>query len=165
MTSGRGAYLNPKLDGKPSTLGLRIRAIRVAWGWTQTTLAEALGSRQNVVSEWEKDISKPSGATLTALAKLVDLPAKALETGRGFRIPEPPDAKPEGGLMSKRDVQSLKKLLPKLEEGEILQVDTGNSNSELVELKEALEAIRQAQKEGRPVWLVIGKAEGKKAKT
>ena len=165
MTSGRGAYLNPQQDGKPSTLGQRIRAIRVAWGWTQTTLAKALGSRQNVVSEWEKDISKPSGATLTALAKLVDLPVKALETGRGFRIPEPPDAKPEGGLMSKRDVQSLKKLLPKLGEGEILQVDTGSEDSELVQLQDALEAIRQAKNEGRSVWLVVGKAERKKTKT
>ena len=156
MTSGRGAYGNSKLEGKPSTLGQRIRAIRLAWGWTQITLAKALGSSQSIISEWEKDISKPSGATLTALAKLVDLPVKTLETGRGFRISEPPDAKPEGGLMSKRDVQSLKRLLPKLGEGEILQVDTGTSDSELVQLKEALKAIRQAQKEGRPVWLVIG---------
>lgn len=165
MTSGRGAYLNPQVAGKPSTLGLRIRAIRLAWGWTQGTLAKVLGSSQSIISEWEKDISKPSGATLTALAKLVDLPVKALETGRGFRIPEPPDAKPEGGLMSKRDVQSLKKLLPKLGEGEILQVDTGTEDSELVKLKEALDTIRQAQKEGRPVWLVVGKAEGKKTET
>lgn len=86
MTSGRGAYLNPKADGKPSTLGLRIRAIRVAWGWTQGTLAKVLGSSQSIISEWEKDISKPSGATLTALAKLVDLPVAALENGRGFRM-------------------------------------------------------------------------------
>lgn len=156
MTSGRGAYQNLKSEGKPTTLGQRIRAVRLAWGWTQIALSKALGSGQSLISEWEKDISRPSGATLTALAKLVDLPVKALETGRGFRIPEPPDAKPEGGLMSKRQIQDLRKLLPKLAGGEILQVDTGAEDSELVKLKEALEAIRQAQKEGRPVWLVIG---------
>lgn len=89
---------------------------------------------------------------------------KTLETGRGFRISEPPDAKPSG-LMSKRDVQSLKRLLPKLGEGEILRLIPGLEDSEAVQIKEALEAIRQAQKEGRSVWLVVGKAEGRKAKT
>lgn len=160
MTSGRGAYGNSKPGDQPSTLGRRIRAIRIAWGWTQATLAKALGSSQSIVSEWEKDISKPSGASLLALANLFGLSVNALETGRGFKVNDPPDAKPEGGLMSKREVQSLKKLLPKLKEGEILQVDTGTEDSELVELKEALTLIRQAKKEGRSVWLVLGKAEG-----
>jgi transcriptional regulator with XRE-family HTH domain len=136
----------------------------MAWGWTQISLAKALGSSQSIISEWEKDISRPSGASLAALAKLFDLPVKALETGKGFRIPEPPDTKPVGGHMSKRNVQDLKKLLPKLGEGEILQVDTGTEDSELVKLKEALDAIRQAQKDGRPVWLVIGNASGSKRK-
>jgi len=119
-----------------------------------------LGSSQSIVSEWEKDISKPSGASLTALSKLFGLSVGALETGRGFKVNDPPDAKPEGGLMSRRQIQDLKKLLPGLKEGEILQVDVGEENSELVEIKEALALIRQAKKEGRPVWLVIGKAEG-----
>jgi len=160
MTSGRGAYGNPKPGDQPSTLGQRIRAVRLAWGWTQAALAKALGSSQSIVSEWEKDISKPSGASLTALSKLFGLSVGALETGRGFKVNDPPDAKPEGGLMSRRQIQDLKKLLPGLKEGEILQVDVGEENSELVEIKEALALIRQAKKEGRPVWLVIGKAEG-----
>jgi len=58
--------------------------------------------------------------------------------------------------MSKRDIQDLKILLPKLHAGEILQVNTGTEDSDLVALKDALAALREAKKEGRTVWLVIG---------
>ena len=162
MTSGRGAYPSLKPKGIPASLGERIRLIRIAWGWTQVTLAKALGSAQNVISDWEKDVSRPTGPSLTALAKLFALSIQALETGVGFEIHEPPSANPQGGLMSKRDLQELKQLLPRLGEGEILQVDTGSEDSELVALKDALTALRQAKREGRPVWLVIGDAATKK---
>lgn len=158
MTFGRGAYQSKKPVGPLTSLGQRIRAIRISWGWTQGNLAKALGSAQSLVSEWEKDISKPSGASLTALARMFHLSVSALNTGTGFKIPEPPDAKPRGGLMSKRDIQDLEHILPRLKEGEILQVDTGTSDSELVALKDALAAMRVAKKEGRTVWLVIGDA-------
>lgn len=158
MTSGRGAYQSRKPVGPLTSLGQRICAIRIAWGWTQGTLAKALGSAQSLVSEWEKDISKPSGASLTALARLLHVSVSALKTGKGFKIPEPPDAKPPGGLMSRRDIQDLKHLLPILNEGEILQVDTGTQGSELVALKDAVTALREAKKEGRTVWLVFGDA-------
>ena len=64
--------------------------------------------------------------------------------------------------MSKRSIQELKGLLPVLNEGEILHVDTGSKDSELVALKEALAALRAARKEGRSVWLVIGNPSIKK---
>jgi transcriptional regulator with XRE-family HTH domain len=125
-------------------------------------LAEALGSSQSLISEWEKDISRPSAATLTAISKLFHLPLNALTTGEGFFIPDHPDAKPHGGLMSKREVQELQQILPNLSEGQILQVDTETQDSELVGLKGALAAMREAKREGRTVWLVIGKAKNKK---
>ena len=162
MTSGRGAYQSKKPVGPLASLGQRIRAVRIAWGWTQGTLAKALGSAQSLISEWEKDISKPSGASLTALAKLFHNPTAALSTGKGFKISDPPDAEAQGGQMSKRAIQELKQLLPALQDGEILQVDTSSKDSELVALKEALTALRAAQDEGRPVWLVIGNTSRKK---
>ena len=162
MTSGRGAYQAKKPTGALASLGQRIRAVRITWGWTQGTLAKALGSAQSLVSEWEKDVSRPSGASLTALAKLFQTTAAALSTGKGFKISDPPEAKPVGGQMSKRSIQELKGILPALNEGEILQVDTGTKDSELVALRDALAALRTAKKEGRPVWLVIGSAAGKK---
>jgi len=162
MTSERGAYQAKKPQGPLATLGQRIRAVRIAWGWTQGTLAKALGSAQSLISEWEKDISRPSGASLTALARLFHNTTSALSTGRGFKISDPPDAEPRGGQMSKRTIQELRQLLPALQEGEILKVNTTSNDSELVVLKEALTALRSAQNEGRPVWLVIGNTSRKK---
>ena len=162
MTSGRGAYQGKKPVGPLASLGQRIRAIRIAWGWTQGTLAKALGSAQSLISEWEKDISKPSGASLTALARLFHSTTAALSTGKGFNISDPPNAEHRGGHMSKRAIQELKQLLPALKEGEILQVDTAAKGSELVGLKDALSLLRAAQNEGRPVWLVIGNSSRKK---
>jgi len=162
MTSGRGAYQAKKPLGPLASLGQRIRAVRITWGWTQGTLAKALGSAQSLVSEWEKDVSRPSGASLTALARLFHSSASALSTGKGFKIADPPEAKPVGGQMSKRSIQELKGLLTVLNEGEILQVDTETIDSELVALRDALAALRAAKKEGRPVWLVIGNPDSKR---
>ena len=162
MTSGRGAYQAKKPLGTLASLGQRIRAVRITWGWTQGTLAKALGSAQSLISEWEKDISKPSGASLTALARLFHSTTRALSTGKGFNISDPPDGEPGGGRMSKRAIEELKQLLPALQEGEILQVDTTARDSELVGLKEALTVLRAAQNEGRSVWLVIGNTSQKK---
>ena len=162
MTSGRGAYQAKKPLGPLASLGQRIRAVRIAWGWTQGTLAKVLGSAQSLISEWEKDISKPSGASLTALARLFHSTTAALSTGKGFTISDPPTAEHRGGQMSKRAIQELKQLLPALKEGEILQVDTAAKDSELVALKDALSSLRAAQNEGRPVWLVIGNTSRKK---
>jgi len=162
MTTGRGAYQAKKPTGPLGSLGQRIRAVRITWGWTQGTLAKALGSAQSLVSEWEKDVSRPSGASLTALAKLFQTTASALSTGKGFKISDSPEAKPAGSQMSKRSIQELKGLLPLLNEGEILQVDTGTNDSELVALRDALATLRAAKKEGRSVWLVIGSPVSKK---
>jgi transcriptional regulator with XRE-family HTH domain len=162
MTSGRGAYQAKKPDWPLASLGQRIRAVRIAWGWTQGTLAKALGSAQSLVSEWEKDISKPSGASLTALARLYHSTTTALSTGKDFKVSDPPDTEPWGGQMSKRAIQELKQILPVLKEGEILQVNTMSKDSELVPLKEAMTALKAAQSEGRPVWLVIGNTTRKK---
>jgi len=158
MTSSRGAYQSLKPAGPLATLGQRIRSIRLAWGWTQATLAKSLGTLQHVVSDWEKDVSRPTGTSMVALAMLFRVSQVSLESGEGFAIPDSPDAKPSGGLMSKRDVQDLKRLLPCLGKGEILQVDTWSEDSEIIALKDALAALRLAKKEGRPVWLVIGDA-------
>ncbi len=162
MTSSRGAYQSLKPEAPPATLGQRIRSVRIAWGWTQAALAKALGSLQHVVSDWEKDVSRPNGTSMVALANLFRVSEVSLDSGDGFEIPDSPDTMPMRGVMSKRDVQDLKRLLPDLAKGEILQVDTETTESEIVALKDALAAIRAAKKECRTVWLVIGKAGEKK---
>lgn len=78
-----------------------------------------------------------------------------LEQGRGFTLPEAP-GESGGAQMSKRDIQDLRQLLPQLQQGEILQIDTQAEDTEPVQLSQAIQAIREAKRQGRAVWLVIG---------
>jgi DNA-binding transcriptional regulator YiaG len=45
----------------------RVKALRAFLGMTQQTFANELGIRQQTVSEWEKGIYRPRGATVTLL--------------------------------------------------------------------------------------------------
>ncbi|HKL04062.1 MAG TPA: helix-turn-helix transcriptional regulator [Cryomorphaceae bacterium] len=46
---------------------------RISRGWSQTELAEAIGSRQPVISRLERGDSNPSLSTLQKIAKALDL--------------------------------------------------------------------------------------------
>lgn len=46
---------------------------RIKRGWSQTELAEAIGSRQPVISRLEQGDSNPSLQTLSRIAKALDL--------------------------------------------------------------------------------------------
>lgn len=46
----------------------RIRALRSHLGLTQRELAERLGTRQQTISEWEKGMYQPRGASVTLLS-------------------------------------------------------------------------------------------------
>ncbi len=48
--------------------GEHIRALRSHLGLTQRELAERLGTRQQTISEWEKGMYKPRGASSTLLS-------------------------------------------------------------------------------------------------
>ncbi len=48
--------------------GKQIRALRSHLGLTQRELAEQLGTRQQTISEWEKGMYKPRGASSTLLS-------------------------------------------------------------------------------------------------
>jgi DNA-binding transcriptional regulator YiaG len=57
--------------------GKRIRALRSHLGLTQTEMAARLGTRQQTISEWEKEIYQPRGTSATLLSIVAD--------GSGFR--------------------------------------------------------------------------------
>ena len=152
----RGPYKPKFAGGPPKSLGERIRRIRIAWGWSQVTLAKVLHTDQQVVSDWERDRSAPTAASLGALAALFRLSPETLESGEGFKILDPPGSVSDGSHMSYEQIRDLQKAMPELGVGEILQVDTGASESELVELKAAFVAIREAHKQGRQVWVILG---------
>lgn len=46
----------------------QIRALRRYLGLTQRELADRLGTRQQTISEWEKGIYQPRGASSTVLS-------------------------------------------------------------------------------------------------
>lgn len=45
----------------------RVKALRAYLGLTQQAFADELGVRQQTVSEWEKGMYRPRGATVTLL--------------------------------------------------------------------------------------------------
>ena len=61
-----------------NTLGDRIRILRSGRGLTQQAVAEALDVSRSAVAMWEKNGREPNLETLTALAKLLDVPLSAL---------------------------------------------------------------------------------------
>ncbi len=48
--------------------GEHVRALRSHLGLTQRELAERLGTRQQTISEWEKGMYRPRGASSTLLS-------------------------------------------------------------------------------------------------
>jgi len=47
--------------------GKKIHALRYHMKLTQREMADELGTRQQTISEWEKDMYKPRGASATLL--------------------------------------------------------------------------------------------------
>ena len=48
--------------------GERVRTLRRHLGLTQRELADQMGTRQQTISEWEKGMYKPRGASSTLLS-------------------------------------------------------------------------------------------------
>jgi DNA-binding transcriptional regulator YiaG len=152
--NSRGAYGTKKALTGPSTFGERLRCLRIAWGWSQGRLAQALGSNQRLVSHWERDIAKPSGAAMTAISSLVGMTTEALLTGTGFTIPDIP-AKVEG--VAKETVAqyaALSKFLPQAVGESVMLVDINGYQAKPLNLQEAVRALKTA-KEDHEVWVVV----------
>ncbi len=58
----------------------QVKALRVFLGLTQQMFANELGVRQQTVSEWEKGIYRPRGATVTLLNIIAE--------DAGFKLPD-----------------------------------------------------------------------------
>ena len=59
----------------------RIRTLRRHMGLTQSELAEKLGTRQQTISEWEKGMYQPRGASSTLLSIVSDSAKFKYEAG------------------------------------------------------------------------------------
>lgn len=137
-------------------MGERIRKVRVAWGWSQVQLSESLSVPQQAVSSWERDLTRPSGPALGALAALFRLPAEALMEGKGFQIPAP--LMEEVALVATEKGRKRKPVeLPKAKPGEVWGVDLETSEHHPLKLEEAIALLRKAAKEGTSIWMVLKK--------
>jgi ribosome-binding protein aMBF1 (putative translation factor) len=73
------AFKNPDVKAEYEALGSEYELVktiireRINRGWSQTQLAEAIGSRQPVISRLEQGNSNPSLSTLQKIAKALDL--------------------------------------------------------------------------------------------
>jgi DNA-binding transcriptional regulator YiaG len=52
--------------------GEKVRALRDYMGLTQSQMADQLGTRQQTISEWEKNMYQPRGASITLLSIVAD---------------------------------------------------------------------------------------------
>jgi len=70
---------NPAVKAEYEALGPEYELVktiinqRIKRGWSQTQLAEAIGSRQPVISRLEQGNGNPSLSTLQKIAKALDL--------------------------------------------------------------------------------------------
>ena len=74
---------------KKETVGDRIKAVRLAWGWSQSKMAGALRCDQASISFWECG-RQPAGTAITAISALFGCSAEALLTGKRFKAPAGP---------------------------------------------------------------------------
>jgi DNA-binding XRE family transcriptional regulator len=65
---------HPNVTKNFTKLGRMLRDERVARGWTQDMVCEALGTNQTQVSSWEGGLSVPQVRFIVKLCELYDLP-------------------------------------------------------------------------------------------
>ena len=154
----RGAYKPNERPRKPQTLGERIRACRLALGWTQRELAGMLFVPPQAVGGWERNETKPIVPLQVRLSEVFGLSQASLVGGHGFKTPGP-DAQSQGPTSAPvmAMVGSSKKplLLPPSGTGEIWSVVIGENEQKPVNVAEAAKALREAVKQGARAWVVV----------
>ena len=152
VTIGRGSYKTIPLN--PSTLGERIRAVRISWGWTLAQLGEAVHYSAKTVWHWEKGKQRPGAPALGAVAGLFGLATEALTTGAGFMIPDPP--RQMGALLVAENYAADMVVLPPNDAEDLIYLEKESGVHERVSLNHLIQTIRAARDNHRPVWLVVG---------
>ena len=135
-----------------STLGERIKAVRLAWGWPQEEMAEILRVDQASISFWERDKIKPSGSAIVALAALFRTSVDALEKGEGFVVPAAPN-RGEGTRRSRTLPRGV--CLPIGDTDSVTLVDLASGALTSPQLSEAMINLGQYAKDNRRIWIVV----------
>lgn len=149
----RGPYESRPLSCPPKSLGERIRSVRLAWGWTQGELGQAVNTDQTAVSAWERGIAEPSGAAMAALSSLFGVTPECLETGDHFA----PRAEPHSVPGERSASHQL--TLPPAEPGKVTLVGLNSRIAlESISSDDAIMRIIKECKANRMVWLVVEEA-------
>jgi transcriptional regulator with XRE-family HTH domain len=136
----------------PTTLGDRIKAVRMAWGWAQEEVAEILRVDQASISFWERDKIKPSGSAMVALAALFRTTLDGLERGENFVVPTYPSSS-EGGKKTRPVPRCV--CLPATDRDKVTIVDLVNGGLSSPQLSDAMMALGQSSKDNRKIWIVV----------
>ncbi len=148
------AYETSPLPQEPRTLAERLKWLRKQRGLTQVELSTELGCEQAVVSSWEVGRTRPSAASLNAVARHFQVSIKALETGAGFlreaaRPPQTPVRPSEPGP------KGTPFALPPNAAGALLVIDQGSGTREELDPADGLGVLLRALGRGRKAWIVI----------
>lgn len=126
-----------------------LKRIREQMGLGQRTFAEYLDVTQQTVSLWELGTRKPGKRTWTLLEQKLGYPRTVLESGP---LPALPD---EGVAESRAFAKSI--TLPPPKQGiSITGLELNGLAAESLDLAKAQRLLREAVRQGRPIWLVRG---------
>ncbi len=160
--TGRGPYRPRRAVKKPQTLGERLVVVRRALGFSQATLATAVGVPQQSISSWERGLTEPSGPGMRMLTGVLGVTATALRTGKGFTIPDAPPllegrvGKPQGGegYVAIEDGKRKSIALPAAAPGDVWGVDAASGQNVPLSKEQALAWLADAIDSQAPVWIV-----------
>ena len=65
------------------SFGARVRVLRQSRDWSQTDLAQKLGTSQTCIHNWEAENTYPRAGNLVALSEALGVTRKFLEEGEG----------------------------------------------------------------------------------
>jgi DNA-binding transcriptional regulator YiaG len=74
--------MEPRKRGKRQWSKEDVRALRQHLNLTQARLAEELGTRQQTISEWEKGMYRPRGASATLLSIVAERSGFTYKAGK-----------------------------------------------------------------------------------
>ena len=129
----------------------RLKLMRVSMGLEQSGLADLLEVSQQTISYWEKGERLPGRRSWALITHRLGYTREQLEHGRDFRAPEP-GAMEGSGSSAFPSVQ----LVPPRSGAEVMRLSHKGLAAEALTLTQAQKALREAAKNGRPIWLVIG---------
>lgn len=145
MTAQKGGRVHPREAGFPG----RLRQVRECLGLGQGAFADLLEVSQQSISLWEKGQRMPGRRMWILLEQKLGYSRAALESGTGFSLPE-------SGL-AERPVAGRTISLPVPRQGvAVTQIGLSGLAAEALDLARAQRVLREAVREGRAVWLVVG---------